>query len=251
MSPLGHPLITFGSIPSTQDWVRAWAEVGAPEGLTVQAREQTRGRGRGQRRWWSPPGAGLYLSLLLRPTIAAMQAAHITMLAALAVIDTCSAFGSLQARPKWPNDVLLQGRKLAGILSEQSLDGTRLRYIIVGIGLNVNTDFSGTPLAPLATSLFMATGQAFAIEDVRDHLLAALANRYERYQAGISPYEAWLRRLEPVGRQVIARRPGLPDLMGLVTGATPEGALLLRDAGGREHTIWAADILPVADDPTG
>ncbi len=246
MPTIGRPLITFARITSTQTWARAWADLGAAEGLVVQALEQTQGRGRGQRSWWSPAGGGLYLSILLRPTIAPARAAHITMLVALAVIDTCTDLTGLPARPKWPNDVLLHGRKLAGILSEQSMQDGRLRYNIVGVGVNVNTDFQGTPLADIATSLAMASRQTYSLDRVRDTLLAKLTHRYRQWQQGVSPHAAWRRHLEPIGRRVRVQRPGQPDLIGKAIDATPEGALQIRDDTGGVHTIWAGDVVPTA-----
>ncbi|NOZ50410.1 MAG: biotin--[acetyl-CoA-carboxylase] ligase [Chloroflexi bacterium] len=243
MPPLGQPLIRFDSIPSTQEWARGWAELGAAEGLTIHARSQTQGHGRQQRIWWSPPGGGLYLSLLLRPAIPLAQASHITMLAALAAIDTCTALAAVQPRPKWPNDVLLNGRKLAGILSEQSLQGDHLRYVIVGIGLNVNTDFRHTDLADIATSLRSVSGRSYDIERLRHSFLDALNHRYQQWQSGISPYHAWRRQLEPVGRMVSVQRPGQPELIGKAIDATPEGALQVRDAHGHTHTIWSGDVV--------
>ena len=111
-------LICFSHVSSTQDWARTWADLGAAEGLVVQARAQTSGRGRLQRSWWSPEHAGLYLSVLLRPPIPVAQASRLTMLVSLAAIDACTAAAQVTPRPKWPNDLLLEGRKLAGVLTD-------------------------------------------------------------------------------------------------------------------------------------
>lgn len=250
-SQLGVPLIRFATIPSTQDWVRAWAELGAAAGLAVQAGAQSRGRGRGEHTWWSPPAGGLYLSLLLRPAIALAQANEITMLTALAASDACTKLAAVHPRPKWPNDLLLHGRKLAGILSEQSVAGGRLRYVIVGLGLNINTDFRNTPLAATATSLRTETGQAYDIDRVRILFLQALNTRYAQWRdKKMSPFAAWRRQLEPVGRVVRVRRRGQPDLLGRAIDATPQGALLVRDEAGEVHTIWAGDVTRVVTSTT-
>ncbi|MDW8268256.1 MAG: biotin--[acetyl-CoA-carboxylase] ligase, partial [Anaerolineae bacterium] len=129
-------LIRFASVPSTQDWARHWAQLGAPELLAVQALEQTAGRGRLSRSWWSPPGVGLYLSLLVRPSIPLSQAPQLTMLTAVAAMDACGEVAGITPRPKWPNDLLWQGRKLAGILTEIEQERGRLRYAVIGLGLN-------------------------------------------------------------------------------------------------------------------
>ncbi|NOZ70877.1 MAG: biotin--[acetyl-CoA-carboxylase] ligase [Chloroflexi bacterium] len=252
MPLLGVPLIKFATIPSTQDWARGWAELGAAEGLVVWALSQSEGRGRGERKWWSPPAGGLYLSLLLRPAIALTQASEMTMLTALAACDTCTALAGIRPRPKWPNDLLYHGRKLAGILSEQSVQGERLRYVIVGLGLNINTDFSHTPLAATATSLKAETGQSYDLERACALFLQALDRRYQQWRdEGISPFLAWRRQLEPIGRRVRVRRSGQPDLVGRAIEATPQGALLVRDEEGQVHTIWAGDVIPLAKPTTG
>ena len=141
--------------------------MGAQEGLILIAREQTAGRGRLARSWESPRG-GLYLSLLLRPPIPLARAQQVTMLASLAAIDACQAIAGVTPRPKWPNDLLLKDKKLAGTLTELASDGSRLRYAIIGLGLNVNNAFEDGPLADSALSLRMATGRTYDIPALAD-----------------------------------------------------------------------------------
>jgi len=235
-------VIRLRRVTSTQVWVRTWAQMGAREGLVLIAREQTAGRGRLDHSWQSPPG-GLYLSLLLRPPIPLARANQLTMLVSLAAIDACRQVAGLQANPKWPNDLLLGRKKLAGVLTELENDGHRLRYAIIGLGLNVNNDFSGSELADTATSLRMAAGQDIDVDSVADAFLAALGRRYTDFLAGISPHHAWARNLEPLGRRVRVERTGRPPLRGIAESVRPEGALLVRDDAGALHTVWAGDVV--------
>ena len=238
-----HPtLIQLQSISSTQDWVRDWARMQAREGLILTAREQTAGRGRLQRTWESPSG-GLYLSLLLRPPIAADKAHQLIMLVSLAAIEACQQVAGVQPRPKWPNDLLLEGKKLAGVLTELEITNAQLNYAIIGLGLNVNNHFEHGPLAQTATSLRMVTGKTWDVSQVRDAFIAALGRWYARFRAGESPVAAWAQNLEPIGRQVMVQQPARPPWQGRAVGVSPAGALLVEDDDAQVHTIWAGDVM--------
>lgn len=243
-------LLRFPSLPSTQDWVRHWARLGADEGLVVQAGEQTAGRGRLDRSWWSPAGTGLYLSILLRPAIPLMQAPQLTMLVSLAAIDACRSVAGVDPQPKWPNDLLLSGRKLAGVLTEIEADGApaqmkQLRYAIIGLGLNVSMAFAGTPLAETAISLAEASQQALSVNAVCDAFLASLESRYRQFGAGQTPLPEWKERLAPLGRRVRVHHEGQAELIGAARGVDGNGALLVEDDLGVTHTIWAGDVAPL------
>lgn len=243
MSPPTFTLIRFRRTASTQDWVRAWARLGAGEGLAVQALEQTAGRGRLQRSWWSPHGTGLYISVLLRPDLPAAQANQLTMLVSLAAIDACQTIAGITPRPKWPNDLLFDGRKLAGVLTELEIREGRLQYAIIGLGLNVNMRFSGTPLADTALSLAEITGGPFSVDALRAAYLAALGHRYARFLAGESPHAAWRENLEPLGRRVRIVQQNQSSIEGVAIDVDPGGALLVEDHAGVVHTIWAGDVV--------
>jgi BirA family biotin operon repressor/biotin-[acetyl-CoA-carboxylase] ligase len=236
-------LIQFQRTTSTQTWARDWARLGAKEGLAIQALEQTSGRGRLQRGWHSPHNQGLYISVLLRPAIPLMQANRLTMLVSLAAIEACQAVAGVKPVPKWPNDLLLLGRKLAGVLTELEAEGDRLNHAIIGLGLNVNTDFTGTPLAETAISLQQATGHSVTLTLLRDAYLHALEKRYQRFLSGESPLTAWKARLEPLGRRVRVIQPGQASVEGTAVDVNADGALLVQDDAGAMHTIWAGDIL--------
>ena len=158
------------------------------------------------REWWSPPGDGLYISVLLRPPIALAQAQRVTMLVSLAAIEACENVAGVSPQPKWPNDLLWQGRKLAGVLTEIRATDDRLDYAIVGLGLNVNNRFADSALAETAISLGEAGGRTVAVDDLAVAYVAALQRRYQRFLAGESPLAEWRAHLWPLGQRVIVQR---------------------------------------------
>ena len=265
---LGRSWLYFAQIGSTNDVAHAQARSGASDGLLVVADEQTAGRGRLDRRWWAPRGSSLLMTLLLRPPLPPSRAGQLTMCLGLAAVEGIEAVTGLRPALKWPNDLLLNGRKLGGMLAELRLDGERLDYAVLGLGVNVNVDFDAEPLtlddsrwstneaprsgiqrpppefAAAAISLAMVLGHPIE----RLPLLAALVARcetwYERVLAGQSPHAAWAARLDTVGRRVtVTTAAGV--LLGSAVGVTPDGALLVRDDDGTEHTIWSGDVTTV------
>jgi BirA family biotin operon repressor/biotin-[acetyl-CoA-carboxylase] ligase len=178
---------------------------------------------------------------LLRPAIPLIQANRLTMLVSLAAMDACQAVTGVTPVPKWPNDLLLHGRKLAGVLTELENQGDQLDYAVIGLGLNVNADFMGTPLAEIAVSLQQATGHSVTLSVLRDAYLDALDRRYQRFLSGKSPLSAWKARLEPLGRLVRVVQPDRV-VQGVAVDVNANGALLVQDSDGSVHTIWAGDV---------
>jgi BirA family biotin operon repressor/biotin-[acetyl-CoA-carboxylase] ligase len=249
---IGRPVLYFPTVGSTNDVAHERATAGAAGGLLVIADEQTAGRGRLDRRWWAPPGSSLLLSLLLRPPLPPAQAARLTMCLGLAAVEGIEAVTGLHPGLKWPNDLLLAGRKLGGMLTELRLDGERLAYAVLGLGINVNITFppsasaSTAPpeLADSAIGLSMALGRPVD----RLALLAALLARceawYERTLAGESPHAAWAARLDTIGRRVTVKMAA-GSVIGIAVGVTPEGGLLMRDDAGAEQIVWSGDVAAV------
>jgi BirA family biotin operon repressor/biotin-[acetyl-CoA-carboxylase] ligase len=224
-------------IGSTNDEARRLAAEGAPHGTVVHADEQTAGRGRLSHSWFSPPG-NLYVSILLRTGQCAARAAELSLLAALAVADTVEALLPRQVRAmlKWPNDVLINGAKIAGILLEHIDEAT-----IMGIGLNVLVAPSN---AAYKTTTIVANGGIASVDGARDILLDRLGHHLSAWQAdGFAPIRAqWLSRSYPLGAAIRASSAGEP-VAGHFAGLDLDGALLLDTPHGRQRIV-AGDVVP-------
>jgi BirA family biotin operon repressor/biotin-[acetyl-CoA-carboxylase] ligase len=236
---VGRRLEYRATLGSTQDLARELARAGAAEGTVVLAGRQTAGRGRLGRSWISPRG-GLYLTVILRPPTQHLKA--LVIIAALAVARAVERLTGLQTSLKWPNDVLVAGRKVSGILSESELVGEGVSYVLVGIGVNVNADMAGYgQAAPLATSVMTELGR----EVSREALAAAILNEFEALylaaQAGQPIDEEWRARLGMLGKEVRVHF-GEQVEEGLAEDVDRDGSLVLRRADGSRVTIAAGDV---------
>ena len=237
------PLEVFDCVDSTNSVLRARAEAGAPEGSVVLAASQSAGRGRVGRSFFSPAGTGLYLSLLLRAQLDAQTAAFITPAAAIAVCEAIERVSPLEPQIKWVNDVFVGGKKACGILTEAAfgMEDGRLRYAVVGIGINVYTPPEGFPpeLAGIAGSLFGRRQ-----DDMRNRLAAAVLDAFlDRYaQGGGADFaEAYRRRCFVIGRRVSLIR-GEQVRPALVLDVDEQCALLVRYDDGETERITAGEI---------
>jgi BirA family biotin operon repressor/biotin-[acetyl-CoA-carboxylase] ligase len=239
---LGQAVYSFATIGSTNDEAKRLADGGAPEGTLVLAETQTRGRGRLGRRWLTAPGTALALSLVLRPALPARHATRATLLAGVAVCEALEQAAALRPALKWPNDVLLDGRKAGGILVETGLAGARLDYLVVGIGLNVSQ--APPPEAVLfpATCVEAAAGRPVDRLGLLGGIVERLEARYAGLDAGYAGLHAdWLRRLAWVGERVVAHSPE-GDYHGCLAGADDEGALLVRMDDGQIKRIVVGEV---------
>jgi BirA family transcriptional regulator, biotin operon repressor / biotin---[acetyl-CoA-carboxylase] ligase len=240
----GREIRYQSTTPSTQRSAHQWARMGAPEGAVVIAEEQTQGRGRLGRDWYSPPQTGIWMSLILRPAIALMQASQMTLLAAVGVLQGIERITGLSPQIKWPNDLLIAGKKVCGILTELRGEQEQIHYIVVGIGINVNTTVAHFPpeLRGTATSLALQLGGSVHRAPLLAAILAELEQRYEDYLlAGFSVIQTeWERRADMVGK-VITVRGAHGVTIGTVVRLNENGALLLRTAQGIVP-IYSADI---------
>lgn len=242
---LGLPLLHYPDIDSTNLQARRLAESGAPHGACLVAERQSAGRGRLDRRWEAPAGACLLFSLLLRPAALALgEVFGLTNLAALAVCEAIEQTCTLAPAIKWPNDVFLEGRKLAGILTEFTARAERLDYVVVGVGLNVNLGPNQLAQLPApANSLLAASGRSWD----RALVLAAILRKADALYAQLMSggrealSQEYNRRSWLTGRQVTVR-DGDQVRQGLARGVAPDGALLLEESPGQISTIRHGDV---------
>ncbi len=237
---LAHPIHLYQHIGSTNDQARQLAEAGAPEGLLLVAEEQTAGRGRSGRRWQTPPGSALALSVVLRPALRAEHGARLTMLAGLAVCEAVEQLAGVRADLKWPNDVLLGGRKAGGILVESALNAESVEYAVIGIGLNVSWAPAPESVDFPATSVEAECGRTLD----RVVLLRALLARLEaRYAELLAPalFTDWRARLSMLGAPVELRGE-TETLTGRAETVDPDGALVVRLDDGTVRRVLAGDV---------
>lgn len=245
---IGTRVVVKERTGSTNEDARRLAQQGAQEGTVVLAESQTHGRGRLGRRWESPAGANLYLSVILRPELPPADAALITLAAAVALCRAMRDLYALQPAIKWPNDLLLEGRKAAGILAEMEAEMERIRFVVLGIGVNLNMGREMFPAGLLypATSVSLALGREVSRAAFARALLDALDEAYRGLLLeGAGPVlEAWMRFCAHTGRTVRVRTPG-ETLSGRFLGLDRTGAMILETAGGRPRTVHVGDVLGV------
>lgn len=225
-------LVVVESAESTQDMAGKMAADGVPSGTAVMALNQTRGRGRSGADWHSPPGKNLALSVILRPVIEIRHAPLIGMLASIAVATIVDiACESSQAFLKWPNDVLVQNRKIAGILSEARITDSSVEVIVLGVGVNVNSSVDDFPweLRNSLTSMFIVTGKTFDLRMTSERFLQALGELIARVETEGPSFvpRVWEKRWAHKGHTLV--RDGIK---GTATGIDTDGALLMKRSDG-------------------
>lgn len=243
MTWLGHHRIDLAECGSTNDEAARLARAGASHGTVVVAASQRAGRGRDGRVWASPPGLGLYLSAVVRPPLPLALVPPMTLAIGVGVCEAAREAGA-DARLKWPNDVLVDGRKLAGVLVEAQSQGSRLEAVVVGIGVNLGGELP-PELAARATTLAAAAGREIDGARFTSALLGHVERWIDRYVASGLPVviAAWHERMVH-GLAARATIDGAP-LEGEVVGLDGEGALLLRDAAGRVHRVRSGDVVVI------
>ena len=236
MTLLKPKVLRFESLPSTNTELARMASEGAAEGVAILADEQTAGRGRLQREWSSPKGAGLYFSILLRPRIPVDQWPLITFMAALAVGDALQEAAGVGTDIKWPNDLLSGERKICGILAE-AIETPAGRAVIVGIGINLTRS-----AFPAATSVAEASGLRPDREAILAALLSALTRWYSLLEEREKIVAAWSSRSSYAIGKVVQVKNGDETWEGTTYGVEPDGALRLRTSNGEVKLIRAGDV---------
>jgi BirA family biotin operon repressor/biotin-[acetyl-CoA-carboxylase] ligase len=252
--PLLKPkMLRFESLPSTNTELARLASEGAEEGLSIVSEEQTAGRGRLQRAWSSPKGAGLYFSILLRPTIPADHWPLITFMTALAVGDALSEAAGIETDIKWPNDLLSGERKICGILAE-AIDTPPGRAVVVGIGINLTQSSFPAELTKVATSVSQASGR----EPERETILAALLRALARWYSLLNEPDgrekivaAWSSRSTYATGKLVQVSNGDEVWQGTTCGVELDGALRLETGNGEMKSVRAGDVYSVraSNDP--
>lgn len=245
----------FETCGSTNAEALGLAAHGAPEWTVVVADSQTGGRGRLGRAWFSPPGVNLHVSVLLRPEVPAAVVPRLSLVAAVALAEAVEGcVPELQPELKWPNDLLVDGRKVAGALAELEMEAEGAYHVVLGIGINVNVRADDIPheLRHRATSLAVAAGRDVDRETLLLRLLDRLhagVTRFVRDQGAVDTV-AWQRRMR-ADRRVRVELPDLGPVVATALGLRPDGSLVVRTDAGGEMDIMAGDVLPVSWDAPG
>ena len=242
---IGTAIHLFQEVDSTNDEAAALAGRGGADGTIVIAEAQRRGRGRMGRWWQSPCGLGLYLSVILRPSISPAGAPVLTLMGAVAGTEAIERTTGLITALKWPNDLIVHGRKVGGMLGEMAVEGSSLLHVILGIGINVNqteADFDGE-LRQTAGSLRVETGHPVDRTAIVRSFCESLDGWYERFlcDGPLPILEHARRRCLTLGRQVTARS-GDQEMSGLAVELDGDGRLVIRDARGASHRLLAGDV---------
>lgn len=242
---VGRDIQVFQETASTNDVVEKLARDGVKEGVVVFAESQTKGRGRLGRKWVSPAKKGLWFSVLLRPPIRPSEATQLTVAAATALARAIQKQTNLSPDIKWPNDLLLRGRKVAGILTELSAEVDRVKHIILGIGLDVNQTTADFPadVRKLATSLKIECGRAIDRAALAAAILQELDRDYARICEGgfAALADEWESRCTTIGQNVIICI-GERRVRGRAEALDDDGALLVRTEHGRLERIIGGDV---------
>jgi BirA family biotin operon repressor/biotin-[acetyl-CoA-carboxylase] ligase len=242
---IGRDIRIFERTTSTNDIMARLAGDGVKEGAVVFAESQSRGRGRLGRHWISPPRKGLWFSILLRPNLAPQSATQLTVAAATALARALAQQTNLAPEIKWPNDILIGGKKVAGILTELTAELDHVKEVVLGIGVNVNLELSELPrdLRGLATSLRIESGQVVDRAELAVAILREMDGDYDRIRRGQfeSVAAEWQQRCGTLGRQV-SIHVGERVIRGRAEALDGQGALLLRTQHGHLERIIGGDV---------
>ena len=241
---MGQTIYFYEETDTTNNRARELALEGAPEGTLVVAEKQTAGRGRRGKVWESPLGTGIWMSLVLRPQIAPTEASVLTLLCGLATAEAIEAETGLYAGIKWPNDILINGKKAVGILTEMDCEMSEVHFVIPGIGINVNTASFPPEIAEIATSLYLECGKTVSRRRLVHRVLERLEEHYEtflRTGSFAAMLEDYRKHCITLGKEVhvLGREPFFAEALDI----TPEGELLVRRAdNGKEEVVFSGEV---------
>lgn len=241
---MGQTIYFYEETDTTNNRARELALEGASEGTLVVAEKQTAGRGRRGKVWESPLGTGIWMSLVLRPQIMPAEASVLTLLCGLATAEAIEAETGLSAGIKWPNDILINGKKAVGILTEMDCEMSEVHFVIPGIGINVNTASFPPEIADIATSLYLECGKTVSRRRLVHKVLERLEEHYEtflRTGSFAAMLEDYRKHCITLGKEVhvLGREPFFAEALDI----TPEGELLVRRAdNGKEEVVFSGEV---------
>jgi BirA family biotin operon repressor/biotin-[acetyl-CoA-carboxylase] ligase len=244
---IGHRILHYFKTDSTNTVAMALASKGAEHGTVVVAEEQTAGRGRLGRVWHSEKSTGIYVSVILRPPLAPSAAPMLTLMAGVAVHEAVRIAAGVTADIRWPNDVLVGGKKVCGILTEMSAELDRLHAVVLGIGINVNHREMPDELKAIATSLRMETGKTVSRALVLVTLLKELEKHYQTFlrEGGQAVAARWTAASTFAEGKPVRVLTGTGEYQAVTAGLDLRGALRVRRGDGREETLVAGEIVEV------
>lgn len=241
---MGQTIYFYEETDTTNNRARELALEGAPEGTLVVAEKQTAGRGRRGKVWESPLGTGIWMSLVLRPQIMPAEASVLTLLCGLATAEAIEAETGLSAGIKWPNDILINGKKAVGILTEMDCEMSEVHFVIPGIGINVNTASFPPEIAEIATSLYLECGKTVSRRRLVHRVLERMEEHYETFLwtgSFAAMLEDYRKHCITLGKEVhvLGREPFFAEALDI----TPEGELLVRRAdNGKEEVVFSGEV---------
>ncbi|PWJ49970.1 BirA family transcriptional regulator, biotin operon repressor / biotin-[acetyl-CoA-carboxylase] ligase [Faecalicatena contorta] len=240
----GQTIYYFDQIDSTNIRAKQLGEEGAPHGTLIVAGQQNAGRGRRGRTWESPPGVSIYMSIVLRPEMAPVKAPMLTLVMALSAADSLKECTGLDVQIKWPNDIVLNGKKLAGILTEMSTEMDYINHVVIGVGINVNTERLPEELKEKATSLRLETGRIIR----RSEIIASIMKEFEKnYQLFIETQG--LGQMQEKYNSLLINREKEVRILGVkegyaayALGINEKGELLVRRDNGEIEAVLAGEV---------
>lgn len=240
----GQTIYYFDQTDSTNIRAKQLGEEGAPHGTLIVAGQQNAGRGRRGRTWESPPGVSIYMSIVLRPEMAPVKAPMLTLVMALGAADSLKECTGLDVQIKWPNDIILNGKKLAGILTEMSTEMDYINHVVIGVGINVNTEWLPEELEGKATSLRLETGRIIR----RSEMIASIMKEFEKnYQLFIETQGLW--QMQEKYNSLLVNREKEVRILGVkeeytayALGINEKGELLVRRDNGEIEAVLAGEV---------
>ena len=234
----------YESIDSTNVEAERMAMRGAPHGTVIVAKEQTAGKGRRGRTWESPAGENIYMSILLRPHLAPEKAPMLTLVMAYSIAKAIRNQGFDGIQIKWPNDLILRGKKICGILTEMKMNGSQIGHVIIGVGINVNTKRFPEDLKDKASSLFLESGKKQEMEKLIQDILNEFGADYDTFlkEENLSfMVDNYNSILVNCGKEVVILEPG-NEFTATALGVNEKGELIVRLPNGEKQTIYAGEV---------